>query len=82
MNIPSETRELLDAFFLTPFAASWVPFAGLVAAAGLAFIIKGVTPRFGCLRRLSQTFFGLIALACFLLFIYLYFTNVRVPEFM
>lgn len=80
MNIPSETRELIDAFFLTPFAASWMPFAGLLAAAGAAFIIKGVTPRYGCLRRLSQTFFGLIALACFLVFIYLYFTNVRLPH--
>lgn len=82
MTIPPQTSELLDAYFLTPFAASWVPFAGLVAVSVIAIMTKGFTPRYGCLRRLSQTFFGLIALACFLVFSYLYITNVRLPASM
>lgn len=79
MNVTAETRELIDVFFLTPFAASWVAFAGLVAAAVGAVVIKGVTPRYGCLRRLSQTFFGLVALACFVVFLYLYITHIPLP---
>ena len=74
-----DTDGAIDGALIQPLSASWPWLAGLLVIVAAGFILKGFTPRYGCLRRLAMTFTGILAVICFAIFLYVYITNIELP---